>query len=44
LAAIAQKKELKEMFLKLAQEEAEHRLQFEFQYDLATFQKRDKKR
>jgi len=44
LAAIAQKKELKEMFLKLAQEEAEHKLQFEFQYDLATFQKRDKKR
>ena len=44
LAAIAQKKELKEMFLKLAQEEAEHRLQFEFQYDLATFQKRGQKR
>lgn len=44
LAAIAQKKELKEMFLKLAQEEAEHKLQFEFQYDLATFQKRGQKR
>jgi rubrerythrin len=37
LAAIVQKQELKDIFLKLAQEEAKHRLRFEFEYDLMTF-------
>ena len=37
LASIAQKQELKDMFLKLAQEEAEHKLRFELEYDLTTF-------
>lgn len=37
LAAIAQRKDLREIFLKLAQEEAEHKLRFEFEYDLETF-------
>jgi len=34
---LTQKQELKEIFLKLAQEEAEHKLRFEIEYDLMTF-------
>lgn len=37
LAAIVPKQELKDIFLKLAREEAEHKLRFEFEYDLMTF-------
>lgn len=37
LAALAQKKELKDLFLKLAQEEAEHKLRFELEYDWTMF-------
>jgi len=37
LAAIAQKQELRDIFLKLAREEAEHKLRFEIEYDLMTF-------
>jgi rubrerythrin len=37
LAAISLTNELRDIFLKLAQEEAEHRLRFEYEYDLATF-------
>jgi rubrerythrin len=37
LAAIVQRQELKDIFLKLAQEEAKHKLRFEFEYDLMTF-------
>jgi rubrerythrin len=37
LAAISMTKELRDIFLKLAQEEAEHRLRFEYEYDLTTF-------
>ena len=37
LATIAQKQEVKDIFLKLAQEEAEHKLRFEIEYDLMTF-------
>jgi rubrerythrin len=37
LAAISLKKELRDIFLKLAQEEAGHRLRFETEYDLTTF-------
>jgi rubrerythrin len=37
LAAIAQRKDLRDIFLKLAQEEAAHKLRFEFEYDLETF-------
>ncbi|UCE46455.1 MAG: hypothetical protein JSW47_12625, partial [Phycisphaerales bacterium] len=37
LATIAWKHELKDIFLKLAQEEAEHKLRFEIEYDLMTF-------
>lgn len=37
LASIAKKQELKDMFLRLAQEEAEHKLRFEVEYDLTTF-------
>ena len=37
LATIAQKHELRDIFLKLAQEEAEHKLRFEIEYDLMTF-------
>ncbi len=37
LAALAQEKELKDLFLKLAQEEAEHKLRFELEYDWTTF-------
>ena len=37
LATIAQKQELRDIFLKLAQEEAEHKLRFEIEYDLMTF-------
>jgi len=37
LASAAQKQELKDIFLKLAQEEAGHKLRFEVEYDLMTF-------
>jgi len=37
LAEVAQMQEMKEIFLKLAQEEAEHKLRFEIEYDLMTF-------
>jgi rubrerythrin len=37
LAAIATKRNLKDMFLLLAQQEAEHKLRFELEYDLKTF-------
>ena len=37
LATIAQKQELRDIFLKLAQEEAKHKLRFEIEYDLMTF-------
>jgi len=37
LAAIAQEQELRDIFLKLAQEEAGHKLRFEIEYDLTTF-------
>ena len=37
LAIIAQEQEVKDVFLKLAQEEANHKLRFEIEYDLTTF-------
>jgi len=37
LATVTQEQELKEMFLKLARDEAEHKLRFEIEYDLMTF-------
>ena len=37
LATIAQTQELRDIFLKLAQEEAKHKLRFEIEYDLMTF-------
>lgn len=37
LAAIAQTQELKDLFLLLAQEEAQHKLRFEIEYDLTIF-------
>jgi len=37
LATITQEQELRDIFLKLAQEEAEHKLRFEIEYDLMTF-------
>jgi len=37
LAAIAQTQEIRDLFLKLAQEEAEHKVRFELEYDLTTF-------
>ncbi len=37
LAAIATEQKLKDVFLKLAQEEANHKLRFEFEYDLMAF-------
>jgi rubrerythrin len=37
LAAIVQEQKLRDIFLKLAQEEAQHKLRFEFEYDLMTF-------
>jgi rubrerythrin len=37
LATIAQGQELTDLFLKLAQEEAKHKLRFEIEYDLMTF-------
>ncbi len=37
LATIAQKPELRDIFLKSAQQEAEHKLTFELEYDLTTF-------
>lgn len=37
LAAVSTKKDLKDMFLLLARQEAEHKLRFELEYDLKTF-------
>jgi rubrerythrin len=37
LATITQEQELKGIFLKLAKDEAEHKLRFEIEYDLMTF-------
>ena len=37
LATIAKRQELTDLFLKLAQEEAKHKLRFEIEYDLMTF-------
>lgn len=37
LASIAQSPQLRETFLKLAQEEANHKLRFEIEYDWETF-------
>ena len=37
LATIAQRQEMKDIFLNLAQEEAKHKLRFEIEYDLMTF-------
>ena len=37
LAAIAQTQELRDIFVKLAQEEAEHKMRFELEYDLTIF-------
>jgi rubrerythrin len=37
MAKIIQDEEMKDMFLQLAQEEAEHKLRFEIEYDLVTF-------
>lgn len=37
LARVTQKQELQEIFLQLAQEEADHKLRFEIEYDLMTF-------
>ena len=37
LAAAMQERELKEIFMKLARDEAEHKLRFEIEYDLMTF-------
>ena len=37
LATMAQEQELRDIFLKLAREEAKHKLRFEIEYDLITF-------
>lgn len=37
LATVAQTREIRDVFLKLAQEEAEHKMRFELEYDLTTF-------
>ncbi len=37
LASIAQNRQVREIFLKLAQQEAGHKLRFELEYDLMTF-------
>lgn len=37
LASITQNQQIKDIFLKLAGEEAEHKLRFEIEYDLMTF-------
>ena len=37
LASIARDQDVKDMFSKLAQEEAQHKLQLEIEYDLTTF-------
>jgi rubrerythrin len=37
IAAIAQREDLMDIFLKLAQEEAGHKVRFEFEYDLEKF-------
>jgi rubrerythrin len=37
LTTIAQTQEIRDIFLKLAKEEAEHKMRFELEYDLTTF-------
>jgi rubrerythrin len=37
LAAASTQPQLKDIFLKLAREEAQHKLRFELEYDLTTF-------
>jgi len=37
IEAIARRDDLKDIFLKLAQEEARHKIRFEFEYDLEKF-------
>ena len=37
LTSIAQNQQIKDIFLKLAREEAEHKLRFEIEYELMTF-------
>ena len=37
LASIAQPRQIRDIFLKLAQQEADHKLRFELEYDLMTF-------
>lgn len=37
LASIAQNRQIRDIFLKLAQQEADHKLRFELEYDLMTF-------
>ena len=37
LASVARRREIRDIFLKLAREEAEHKLRFEIEYDLMTF-------
>ena len=37
LATVAQTQEIRDIFLKLAQEEAEHKMRFELEYDLTAF-------
>ena len=37
LVSIAQNQQIRDVFSKLAQEEAEHKLRFELEYDLMTF-------
>ena len=37
LAPMAQTQRLRDIFLSLAQEEAEHKVRFELEYDLTTF-------
>lgn len=44
LASVAHTKELRDIFSRLAQEEAEHKLRFEVEYDLTTFQAKAKKK
>jgi rubrerythrin len=37
LAKAAQTREIRDIFLKLANEEAQHKMRFELEYDLRTF-------
>jgi rubrerythrin len=37
LATLSQTQEIRDIFLKLAQEEAEHKMRYELEYDLTTF-------